>query len=173
MDCPNVVYRKSFSNETGPEVVRVWEDEDDLTEATVIKDLDEIATLESNKAHKKEYPQVFKPRMLPLPNSPIETWRMVNEDKETLEETKVGNLRFFMDIMPEGEQGMDVAIVSDKKMFDIRIKVIDIMGINVFTDFGDRNDVVIKGVLIYTDPMTGHIHICIYMCIYIYIYLYT
>jgi hypothetical protein len=87
------------------------------------------------------------PRISPMLNLPIETQDLILADEETGVEEKVGVLRFWVDIFPSGADKRDVVLAHANVEFEVRITIRDISGIAIFKDFGERNDVLVKGTL--------------------------
>jgi len=91
---------------------------------------------------------VVEPRLSPLPQLPIETMDLLRNDEETGSQMRVGALRLWVDMAPEGESYSEAKLKAFTQEFEIRVTVWDVTGISVFKDFGEHNDVVVKGKLL-------------------------
>jgi len=77
--------------------------------------------------------------------SPIEIWDLVRQDEELSEEGRSGLLRFWIDLAPVGSHLPDDPEICYNTQFEVRITVYEVNNIKIFRDFGERNDVYVKG----------------------------
>jgi len=82
---------------------------------------------------------------------PIECRDLVRMDGETATESRVGVLRLWVDITPIGEHSPGDIEVFKPMEFQVRVTIWRITNIAVFKDFGERNDVYVKGRFKYVD----------------------
>jgi len=87
----------------------------------------------------------LKPHRGLIEPSPIESSNLMRQDEETSGEGRAGLLRFWIDVTPVGSHLPDDPDVLQNAQFEVRITVYEVNNIKIFRDFGERNDVYIKG----------------------------
>lgn len=95
--------------------------------------------------------EAIKPARVSSHRMPIEYRDLMRVDGETATESRVGVLRLWVDITPIGEHSPGDIEVFKPQEFQVRIVIWRITNISVFKDFGDRNDVYVKGRFKYVD----------------------
>jgi len=89
--------------------------------------------------------EVMRPWRAPGQRMPIEFQDLLRVDEETATESRVGILRFWVDILPIGDHAAEDVDVYKPIDFEVRILIRRITNISVFRDYGIRNDVYVKG----------------------------
>jgi len=93
-----------------------------------------------------------KRRLPPLAIFPLETCPLQSEeDTEPQETARHGSIRFWIDLVPASKESMyevvNMAELRAQQEFEIRFTFYRVEDISIFNDFGDRNDVLVKGKL--------------------------
>eukprot|EP00928_Gymnodinium_smaydae_P062958 TRINITY_DN4667_c0_g2_i1.p1 TRINITY_DN4667_c0_g2~~TRINITY_DN4667_c0_g2_i1.p1 ORF type:complete len:2436 (-),score=509.81 TRINITY_DN4667_c0_g2_i1:272-7579(-) len=103
---------------------------------------------EPKLAQKGERPIVrIQPRTAPLDMLPIEAKDVKIEDDETGVEERVGTLRFWVDITPSNTAYTPARLSNRCEDFQVSVTIWGVQNISIFKDFGERNDVFVKGAL--------------------------
>lgn len=87
------------------------------------------------------------PKLAPTQRLPVEIVDLLLEDDETGTEAKTGVLRLWVDMTLETEDYKPADLKTQTKGFEVRIVVKHIKNISIYKDIGERNDIVVKGML--------------------------
>eukprot|EP00435_Cladocopium_sp_Y103_P015983 s341_g3.t4 len=99
--------------------------------------------------HSRKAPSAYRPHLAPPSPAPIEALALYRDGK-VLKSGKTGTLRTWMDLFTFQERVPEVDFSSLKEIpmpLQVRIKIFQVDGISVFKDFGERNDVYVRGIL--------------------------
>jgi hypothetical protein len=96
-----------------------------------------------------------KPKTAPPNRLPVEFVDLMHEDEDTGGDEKIGVVRLWVDMHPEADEYKVATLVEQKFPFEIRLLIKNVKNICIFKDLGERNDVLIKGVMRSRDFM-GH-----------------
>lgn len=97
--------------------------------------------------HSRKAPTAYRPHLAPPSPAPIEALALYRDGKQR---GKAGTLRTWMDLFTFQERVPEVDFSSLKEIpmpLQVQIKIFQVDGISVFKDFGERNDVYVRGIL--------------------------
>mmetsp|Transcript_44989 Transcript_44989/g.104101 ORF Transcript_44989/g.104101 Transcript_44989/m.104101 type:complete len:2344 (-) Transcript_44989:201-7232(-) len=100
----------------------------------------------------------IEPRVAPPDPLPIEVVPLMKLDEDTATKTRTGTMRLWVDMLEAGAPYNEADLNVPLHEFEVRVLVKDVTNIQIFKDFGERNDVFVKGILESRDLLGGEMH---------------